>query len=61
MIFAVEPLGTGDRTLIARSNYATNTNIFEVTEKEDRSLEIRLFASNNFAFKSSPNLPTAQF
>lgn len=61
MIFAVEPLGTGDRTLIARSNYATNTNIFEVTEKEDRSLQIRLFAdANNFmTFKSSPNtLPT---
>ena len=64
MGFAVEPLSTtGDRTLLARSNYATNSHVFEVTEKADGSLEIQLFAdsSNYITFSSDsgiiPNTP----
>ena len=64
MGFAVEPLSTtGDRTLLARSNYATNSHVFEITEKADNSLEIKLFAdsSNYMTFASDekviPNTP----
>ena len=59
MGFAVEPLSTvGDRTLLARSNYATNSHVFEVTEKADNSLEIKLFtdSSNYITFTSDENV-----
>ena len=65
MIFAVEPLGTEDRTLIARSNYATNTNVFEITETAEGTLRVKLFTdSSNYAtFESAvkmvPNKPHA--
>ena len=64
MGFAVEPLSTtSDKTLLARSDYATNSHVFEVTEKADSSLEIKLFAdsSNYITFTSDsdiiPNTP----
>lgn len=56
MAFALEPLSFDeDRTLLARSNYATNYNIFEVTEKADKSLEVKLFSdsANYITFTSS--------
>ena len=59
MGFAVEPLSTtGDRTLLARSNYATNSHVFEITEKADNSLEIKLFAdsSNYITFSSDSDI-----
>lgn len=55
MIFAVDPLSNNtDRTLLARSSYATNSNIFEVIETTDRRLQIRLFSdsSNYLTFHS---------
>ena len=62
MIFTVKPLlGEQDRTLIARSDYATNSNIFEVFETTDRRLKIRLFSdsSNYITFTSGINtVPT---
>ena len=62
MFFAVEPLSTGvDRTLMARSNYATTSNVFEVTETANNALRIKLFAdSNNYVtFESYDNtVPT---
>lgn len=62
MGFAVEPLATSeDRTLLARSNYATNSNIFEVTETADNALQIKLFAdsANYMTFNSGANtIPT---
>ena len=57
MIFALEPLQKNvERTLIAKSNYATSTHSFEVVEKADRSLEIKLFSSPNdyLTFSSLP-------
>ena len=64
MGFAVEPLSTtGDRTLLARSNYATNSHVFEILEKANGSLEVKLFAdsSNYITFASDegviPNAP----
>ena len=46
MVFALEPLQKNvRRTLIAKSNYATATHSFEVSELEDRSLQVRLFSS----------------
>ena len=48
MIFALDPLETNvRRTLIAKSNYATATHSFEVSELENRSLEVKLFSSPN--------------
>lgn len=57
MIFALEPLKLGvRRTLIAKSNYATSTHSFEVSELADRSLEVKLFSSPNdyLTFTSLP-------
>ena len=57
MIFALEPLELGvRRTLIAKSNYATSTHSFEVSELADRSLEVKLFSSPNdyLTFTSLP-------
>ena len=46
MIFALEPLKLGaKRTLIAKSNYATSTHSFEISELANRSLEVKLFSS----------------
>lgn len=58
MIFAVDPLSnTADRTLMARSNYATNSSIFEILETTDRRLRVKLFAdsSNYLTFESGLN------
>lgn len=59
MGFALEPLpGTNDRTLLARSNYATNSHVFEIIEKADRSLQIKLFSdsSNYITFSSDSSI-----
>lgn len=53
LMFALEPVGSGDRTLLARSDYATNSHIFEVTEKADGSLEIILFSDSQNYLKFS--------
>ena len=62
MIFALEPLKLGvKRTLIAKSNYATATHSFEISELADRSLEVKLFSSPNdyLTFTSLPlSIPT---
>ena len=58
MAFAVKPLDIStDRTLLARSNYATGSQTFEVTEK-GRLLEIKLFtnSSNYLVFRSAQNV-----
>lgn len=57
MIFALEPLVENvKRTLLAKSNYATGTHSFEVSELPDRSLEIKLFSSSEdyLTFTSLP-------
>lgn len=57
MIFVLEPLETNiARTLIAKSNYATGTHSFEITETADRSLRVRLFSDseNYLTFTSLP-------
>lgn len=46
MGFVIEPVAPETtRTLLARSDYSSNSHIFEITEKSDNSLEIKLFAS----------------
>ena len=58
MAFALEPLAKNTtRTLIARSDYATNSNVFEITEREDNSLSIKFFtdSENYINFYTSPN------
>lgn len=57
MMFALEPNGTGRRTILARSNHATNANIFEVNETENRELEVILYSDseNYVTFKSGVN------
>lgn len=57
MIFALEPLVENvKRTLLAKSNYATGTHSFEISELPDRSLEIKLFSSSEdyLTFTSLP-------
>ena len=57
MLFALKPEGSGKRTLLARSNYSTNSNIFEVSETENNALEIKLFSDslNYLTFSSGMN------
>ena len=58
MLFALEPREIGvNRTLIARSNYSTNSFIFEVTETAQNALRVRLFydSSNYVTFESGTN------
>lgn len=60
IIYAIEPLNEGeDRTILARSNYLTSTHAFEIIERGNRSIQIKLFSdSNNYlSFTSSPNQP----
>ena len=55
--FAISPLTTGvNRTLIAKSNYNTNSHTLEFMELADGSLQIKLFtdASNYLTFTSGP-------
>lgn len=59
MGFALEPLpSTNDRTLLARSNYATNSHVFEIVEKVNGALQIKLFtdSSNYITFSSDENV-----
>ena len=64
MIFALEPLESGvKRTLLAKSNYATSKHSFEISELENRSLEVKLFSSPNdyLTFTSLPfSVPTGK-
>lgn len=64
MGFAIEPLSAdSDRTLLARSDYSSNTNIFEVNEKADNSLEIKLFTNSSIYLKftsDSGTVPTTR-
>lgn len=56
MAFALDPLNPNeDRTLLARSNYATNYNVFEIIEKANKSLQVKLFtdSSNYITFTSN--------
>lgn len=55
MFFCLKPLGTGDRTLLARSSYATGVHSFEIKELSNRSLFMRIFtdSSNYITFTSS--------
>lgn len=53
--FALNPLTRGvNRTLLAKSNYATNSHTFEFNELSDGSLQVKLFtdASNFLTFTS---------
>ena len=58
MGFAIDPISTGDKTLLARSNYATNSHVFEIGEKTDRSIQITLFSdsSNYITFSSDEKI-----
>lgn len=56
--YALEPLETNKtRTILARSNYGTNTNVFEINETGDKELQIKLFSdsSNYVTFTSGLN------
>lgn len=58
MGFVVEPRSTSsDRTLLARSNNASNNHVFEITETSTKALRIKLFTdSNNYlTFESGEN------
>lgn len=58
MIFALEPITKGvDRTLLAKSDYATNVHTFEVKELANKSLQLTLFSdtSNYVTFTSNPD------
>lgn len=57
MLFAVNPVSSGNRTLLARSNYASNTHVFEVSETSDNRVVVRLFADavNYMTFSTSAN------
>ena len=55
MAFAIKPSTSGvARTLLAKSNYATNSHTFEFTELADGSVQVKLFedASNYLTFTS---------
>ena len=56
ILYAIEPLSYDeDRTILARSNYATNTHAFEVNELTNGSLQVKLFSdSNNYLTFTSP-------
>lgn len=59
MAFALKPLSNKEnRTLIAKSNYATDSHTFEFNELADGSLQIKLFtdASNYLTFTSDTNV-----
>lgn len=64
MGFVIEPLATeNSRTILARSNYAAQSFIFEIVEKPDNTLEIKLFSDKNnyLLFKSGLNsIPTTK-
>ena len=57
MAFAVSPLTNGtNRTLLAKSDYAANTHVLEITETSNNSLEVKLFSdSNNYLTFTSAN------
>ena len=57
--FAINPLSTHiNRTLLAKSNYATDSHTFEFNELENGSLQVKLFinASNFLTFTSDANV-----
>ncbi len=57
-IFALEPLVTSaTRTLLAQSDYATNSHVFEIKENSGNSIEVTLFTDkdNYITFRTSPN------
>lgn len=57
--FALNPLSEGEtRTLLAKSNYATNTHTFEFTELANRSLQAKFFTDNDnyVTFTSDTNV-----
>ena len=57
MVFVLEPIVENvKRTLLAKSNYATGTHSFEVSELSNRSLEVKLFSSSQdyLTFTSLP-------
>ena len=59
MMFAINPLVNNvDRTLIAKSDYATHTHALEVTELATGALRVRLFsdASNYLTFTSAAGI-----
>lgn len=62
MMFALSPTeDKTDRTLLARSNYATNSHIFEVNEKANGTFQVKLFtdANNYLVFYTAENkVPT---
>lgn len=47
MIFAVEPIGTGRKTLLAKVNKATGTYTFQIQELPNGSLEVILYSDVN--------------
>ena len=47
MLFTLNPLEEGDRTLLARSNYSTNSHIFEINETDTNSFQVKLFTDKN--------------
>ena len=54
-VFAVQPLINGTkRTLLARSDYSNNNNVFEINELANNSLEVKLFMdSENYLIFTS--------
>ena len=59
MMFLVKPLDTSvTRTLLAKSNYATNSHSFEVNELNTGAVEVKLFTDegNCMVFTSATNL-----
>ena len=46
LFYCIEPSGSNDRTILARSNYANNSNVFEFKETNNRSIFVRLFSDS---------------
>lgn len=57
MLFTVAPLDTSeDRTLLAKSNYATGAHVFEVNELATGAVEVKLFSDEyNYMTFTSPS------
>ena len=59
MMFTLAPIHTsGDRTLLAKSNYATKTHVFEVKELSTGAVQVKLFSDENnyVTFTTASNL-----
>ena len=57
IIYCLQSLGSGDKTILARSNYNLNSNIFEIKELNNKSIFVRLFtsASSYITYTTSAN------